>query len=296
MQGTLHHPGPPARDRTTTVQGLSHGRLIRLTPGRPLTEDLTESLESLGLEHGYAEIFGGHLEYVSYCVPAKGEHPSKIVSFSETRESARSELVSASATIGHRGGLPYLHCHAFWIDAQARKLAGHLWPETHAGSDPPEAVIYGLEGVRWNSADDPETNMPVFTPTPVKEPPVSTPTHNEPGIPTLVSRIRPNEEIFEAIARISTEAGFSQAVVRAGLGSFIGATFIDHDTGQHRNVEGPGTEVVSLIGRVDHTVTIPNIRLSATLVDRHGVVHAGELVPGGNRVAVTFELTLQKIA
>lgn len=295
METTLHHPGPAARQRITTTQGVSYGRLIRLTPGRPLLADLSEALCSMGVDSGYAEIFGGHLENVSYCVPARSEDPSRIVGFSEKRQCGRSQLVSASATIGRRSDQPYLHCHAFWIDERAQKLAGHLWPETHAGSDPPYAAVYGVSGIQWNSADDPETNMPVFTPTPEKEHPVSTRTQEQPGIPTLVCRIRPNEEIFEAIALISADEGFTQAVVRAGLGSFIGATFIDRDTGQKRTVDGPGTEVVSLAGRVDHTGSEASMQLSATLVDRHGVVHAGELLPGGNRVAVTFELTLQKI-
>ena len=49
---------------------------------------------------------------------------------------------------------------------------------------------------------------------------------------------------------------------------------------------------------LDHDEPCPGAlvaRLSCTLVDRHGVIHAGELVPGENLVAATFELTVQRL-
>ena len=296
MKTTLNHPGPAAPDRVVSVHALSGARLIRLTPGHTIVSDLSDALESMHANSGYAELFGGDLKDVSYCVPTQSTDPTKIVGYSETRHSGPSQLINASATIGRRAGRPYLHCHAFWIDAESNNVAGHLWADTHAGSDPPYAAVYGLSGVRWENNNDAETNMPVFTPQLDRDPQMFTPDKKLPAIRTLVSRIGPNEEIYEAITQASSTAGFKRAVVRAGLGSFIGATFINRETGKQWTVDGPGTEVVSLVGRIDHADTKPSLRLSATLVDRHGVVHAGELLPGGNRVAVTFELTLQEIA
>ena len=84
-------------------------------------------------------------------------------------------------------------------------------------------------------------------------------------------------------------------MVRGGIGSLVGGTFFDRVTGEKRHVDGPGTEVISIIGAVTLLHGHYETKISCTLVDRHGVVHAGELVPGENAVAVTFELIIQKI-
>nr|WP_243752531.1 PPC domain-containing DNA-binding protein [Leucobacter ruminantium] len=112
---------------------------------------------------------------------------------------------------------------------------------------------------------------------------------------TVIARVLPGEDITEALLEVCREAGFERATVRAGLGSFVGATFVDRASGEHRTADGPATEVIALIGDVRTVDGEPETRLSCTLVDRHGVVHAGELVPGENPVAATFELTVQRI-
>ncbi|QIM15320.1 DNA-binding protein [Leucobacter insecticola] len=112
---------------------------------------------------------------------------------------------------------------------------------------------------------------------------------------TVIARVLPNVDITEALLKVCHEAGYEHASVRAGLGSFVGAVFVDRSSGEQIRVDGPATEVVALIGDV-HTVDgQTRARLSCTLVDRHGTIHAGELVPGENLVAATFELTVQRL-
>lgn len=111
----------------------------------------------------------------------------------------------------------------------------------------------------------------------------------------VIARVLPNIDITDAVLRVCREAGYETASVRAGLGSFVGATFIDRATGQIRLADGPATEVIALVGDVRTIGGELAVRLTATLVDRHGVIHAGELVPGENLVAATFELTIQRI-
>lgn len=296
MQTTLIHPGPALAPRVVSIPALTRGELTRLTPGRPVLDDLVEVLRRMGTDSGFAELYAGTLGPVHYCVPTAGDGVVRAVGYSEARQTAHGDLVSGSATIGHRDGQPFMHCHSFWTDPQNRSQAGHLWPGTTAGASAPYAAVYGIFGGTWTSADDPETNMPVFTPSPTKETNVPDPAFTQGLIPTTVARILPNEDITEAVARVCAEAGYERAVVRAGLGSLVGATFIDHATGCNRTVDGPGTEVVSLSGHATRTTEGHDVTLSCTLVDRHGVVHAGELVAGENPVAITFELVLQQIA
>lgn len=296
MQTTLLHPGPALEPRVVSVPALSRGVVTRLVPGRTVLDHLAETLRAMGTDSGFAELYAGSLEPVNYCVPTAGDGVVRQVGFSASRRSAHGNLVSGSATVGLRDGRPFMHCHSFWTDPRHRRLGGHLWPETTAGPSAPYAAVYGIFGGAWTSADDPETNMPVFTPNSTKEKNMPDAAFDGGLVPTMVSRILPNEDITDAVGRVCAEAGYQSAVVRAGLGSLVGATFVDRATGRHRKVDGPGTEVVSLSGHVIRAHSGYDVTLTCTLVDRHGVVHAGELVPGENPVAVTFELVLQKIA
>ena len=163
-----------------------------------------------------------------------------------------------------------------------------MWLETEAGELPPFAVVTAVFGAQWQSTTDPETNMPVFTP---EERSVDMDQHTD----TIISRVLPNEDITEALLTVCAEAGYERASVRAGLGSFVGATFVDRASGEHIVIDGPATEVIALVGDVSTVEGKLQARLIATLVDRHGVIRAGEVVPGENLVAATFELTVQRL-
>lgn len=291
----LDHPGPRQVPRIKSVPAQSRGVFTRIESGRRLLDHLVETLHEMGTDSGFAELHGGRLSPVSYCVPRPGDGVHRLVSYSETRGYPNANLVLGSATIGTRHGQPFMHCHSYWTEVKAGTLGGHLWPETAAGTEPPFAAVYGLFGAEWTSDDDPETNMPVFTPRPSKERGMPGKAVKPDTIPTTVARVLPNEDITEAVERLCLEAGYRQAVVRAGIGSLVGAVFVDRATGEQRHVDGPGTEVISLVGHVKTSTSESSASLTCTLVDQHGVVHAGELVPGWNPVSVTFELIIQEI-
>lgn len=290
----LTHPGPRTNQRIIVAEGTSTGILIELTPGEPLMKQLTDAVRSLDFSSGFAEIYGGTVSPLQYCIPIPGDGVSRTVSYSERRFSAGGELVVASATIGKRDGNPFVHCHALWQTGESRR-GGHLWPETLSGTTRPMAAIYGIQGVDWISTDDPETNMPVFTPHQSNTTGSETETSMTQAQRTVVARVLPNEDLLGAVKVICRDQKISQGVVRAGLGSLNGAVFIDHETGEHRIVDGPGTEVISVVGTVMEKDGDYEVNLQATLVDRHGVVHAGQLAEEVNLVAITFELTIQEI-
>ncbi|MFV0433041.1 MAG: PPC domain-containing DNA-binding protein [Leucobacter sp.] len=287
----LVHPGTKIHPRIISVPVRTRRATCELRPDRPLVEQLHETLSKLGADSGYAEIHGGDLSPLSYCIPDVAT-PEKALSFSEPRSHETAYLVYGSVTLGLRDGDPYMHSHCCWQEPNGALEGGHVWFETEPGAAAPFAAVTAVYGAQWNSATDPETRMPVFTPTKRS---IEMPDHDTLEADTIVARVLPNEDITEAVLKVCHEYAFGRATLRAGLGSFIGATFIDRATGERRTVDGPATEVIALVGDVRTVDGTRTARLSGTLVDRHGVLHAGELVPGENLVAATFELTLQRV-
>lgn len=285
----LHHRGPPGWPRIKTQRSRIVNSIQNLRPGALLTEELLRITSGLGVDAAYVEVFSGVLAPVHYCVPADGD-AHRCVSFSGERRTNKGYLRYGSATIGTREGQPFVHSHMHWTDDADSNLGGHIWPDTVVGSPAPVVAVFGLVDAGWNSFDDPETNMPTFEP--------SASSTKESLMPdqysaATVARVLPNEDITEAVLAVCQRSGYRKAVVRAGLGSLVGARFLDQRTGEVVTVEGPGTEVISLTGFVSTGAEGLEAQLTSTLVDKHGTVHSGLLARGENPVAVTFELTLQ---
>lgn len=283
----LVHPGPISERRIISVPVRTQRVFYPLQPGRTIVGQLHEALVALGADSGFAELHGGEYAPLSYCTPDVATR-ERALSFSDTSDHNRAPLLYGSVTLGVRENEPYMHSHCFWQALDGTLEGGHVWLETEAGSTPPFAVVTAVFGALWRSTTDPETNMPVFTPEKLG----AVMQHET---DTIIARVLPNIDITEALLKVCREAGYERASVRAGLGSFVGATFIDRVSGEHITVDGPATEVIALIGDV-HTVDGElQTQLSCTLVDRHGVIHAGQLVPGENLIAATFELTVQRL-
>lgn len=290
----LIHPGEPLQPRIQPVTVKTKTVMRQLEAGKPLAKQLTDIVAEYGSTSGAAELYSGDCDPVSYVIPTAG-NGVKAVGFSETRTTEQAKYIYGAATIGFRFGEPFVHSHSMWNNAAGETLGGHLWHDTIVGEEGIFAIIHIMDGVDLISADDTETDMPVFTPhaseRKVFDVNVETELRN-----TVVARVLPGEDITEAIIKTSKEAGFTAVSVRAGIGSLVGGEFINRATGKTHQVDGPGTEVIALIGHIrDVSAAEPEVRLSCTMVDRHGVVHAGELIPGVNPVAVTFELVLQEM-
>lgn len=286
----LVHPGQSGQQRIISVSVRTKSAVADLRPGRTLAEQLHETLAALGSDSGFAEIHGGEYSPLSYCVPDVATE-GKALSFSDTRQHDRAHLIYGSITLGLREDAPYMHSHCFWQSPAGTLEGGHVWLDTESGDPPPFAVVTAVYGAQWRSTTDPETRMPVFTP--VERSTMQDSDTGETG--TIIARVLPNIDITDALLQVCRDAGFTRATVRAGLGSFVGATFVDRASGEHIVVDGPATEVIALIGDVGTRDGALVARLSATVVDRHGVIRAGELVPGENPIAATFELTVQRV-
>lgn len=287
MVELLNQPGPAWPERIIDVDTPTKARVVQLTAGLGLFDALCQAVESSGYPFGSADYFGGRLVPLSYCIPADATC-ERAVNFSEPRATESVDLMVASAVIGIRHGERFVHTHGSWLAPDGQVRAGHLFPESIIGDPPPWAVIAAMPGVRWLSDDDPETNMPTFTPFPTpSEAAMTTSTDGR----AVVARVLPNEQVEEAIAKICLRNNLRNAYIRGGSGSIIGAVF-DDGSGGTRVVEGPATEIAALIGLV--TDGEPN-QIHAVLVDKYGQVSAGALMKGANHVAVTLEVVLQEI-
>lgn len=290
----LTHPGERLQPRIQPVEVQTKTVVRQLKAGISLTKQLTDIVAEYGATSGAAELYSGDCDPVSYVIPTAG-NGVKAVGFSETRTTDQAKYIYGAATIGFRHGEPFVHSHSMWNNAAGETLGGHLWADTIVGDEGVFAIVHVMDGVDLISADDPETDMPVFTPH-ASERKVFDVTAETTLRKTLVARVLPGEDITEAIIKTSKDAGFESVSVRAGIGSLVGGEFKNRATGETHLVDGPGTEVIALIGHITNvSADEPEVRLSCTMVDRHGVVYAGELIPGVNPVAVTFELVLQEM-
>lgn len=285
------HPGPVAPVRIVAVPVRTQSTVCELRGGLALADQLHGALADMGADSGFAEIHRGEYAPLSYCIPdvATAEHA---MSFSETRERDRVHLIFGSVTLGVRDGAAFMHSHSMWQTPSGKLEGGHLWPETRVGNHAPVAVVTAIYGAQWRNAPDNETGLPVFTPVEQRE------AMEESGTAradTVVARVLPNVDITEAVLRVCREAGIASASIRAGVGSLVGGTLFDRVRGGRISIDGPATEVIALFGDVRTLNGKPSVRLTCTLVDRHGAIHSGELVPGENLVGATFDLTVQRI-
>jgi predicted DNA-binding protein with PD1-like motif len=288
----LRHPGPVDPQRVEAHRANALRRIQDLTPGLSILDALWEPLEQTGRTAGKAEFVSGTFDRLRYCIPAPCPDGSRVATFSEPFEtSIPVTVVMASATLGLREGHKWMHCHAVWVDDDGTLRSGHLLPETTIGAPPPRAIVDALAGVRLESAPDAETNLPIFH-------------HRAEGAEAvhattgprevLVARVKPNEDIVQAVEKLCLAKGFPAVLVRAGVGSLVGARLRVAD--RVVEVPGPAVEVTGLIGEVRSDARgTPTATLTATLVDDEGRVHGGELISGANPVAITYELCLEPV-
>lgn len=275
----LRHPGPAAAERIAAVPARTRAVAVDLPAGAGLAAALQDAVHRLGVTAAQVELVGGTLGEVSYCIPAYCTDGSRAAHYSATRTSAGPvAVVAGAAGTGTRDGAPFTHAHLAWIDRSGALLGGHLWPATTVGATGVQALVFPLAGVRNESAEDPETLLPVFTPRPAAG--------TADGARAVTARVRPGEDLLVAATRICADAGFRRALLRGTLGSLVGPVF----PGAARVPAGPCTEVISVRGVVGPDAGAGE--LHALAVDSDGVVHGGVIDPAASPVAVTVELLL----
>jgi predicted DNA-binding protein with PD1-like motif len=282
----IRQPGSEAPERIQWVAARGRAFPVRLEAGRSLLEAAHAAFRQAGFEGGMLNIDGGALGPLAYVMPALSRTGEHAAFYSDAfRPAGVTTLTRGAMTLGLRDGAPFFHCHALWTEADGRRSGGHILPEETIVAEPFGATAFGLDGASFVAEADAETNFRLFGPLP----------SNAKGAPAdrhaFALRLRPNQDLSEALVNFCRDRGIVRAMVHGGVGSTIGARFIDG-----RKVEPFATELAITSGFVgagdDGSVAA---HVDVALVDYTGGIHEGRLLAGDNPVLMTMELVLEVI-
>ncbi|MBA8879449.1 putative DNA-binding protein with PD1-like motif [Phyllobacterium myrsinacearum] len=279
----LQQPGPAAVERFESFLGTGRTFSFDLQPGLSINDAIAIPLAAANLRAAALVIEGGAFAPFHYLMPAPSADGLHAAWYSDTFSPAGETLMErGNVTFGERDGAPFIHCHATWIEPDGRRCAGHILPHETIVSQPIRATAWGVESVRMVSEPDTETAFTIFHPVPVADQPSAFA-----GPQTIIARVRPNEDITGALEAICRKHGFTGAHLRGGVGSLIGARYVDGS-----RVDDIATEVFITGGFVsaDSSATCVEI----VMVDTRGGISHGNLLRGDNPVCITFELCLEE--
>lgn len=275
---TIVHPGPIAAERAVAVPCRVEKRKVTLIPGKSMNDAAAAALKNEGFSVGYIRIRNARVNPLRYVMPAPSPDDTHAAWYSDTcAPDGVAVIGDAGMMVGHRDGAPFFHCHGIWRTADGQRRMGHLLPLESQLAEPVEAEAWGIFGALFDVQDDPETNFRLFMP-------VSSPDDRASGKRGFICRVRPNEEIGEAIEALCRQHDIGNAVVH-GVGSVVGAVFEDAP-----EVPSFATEVLITQGEVRNG----RCSLRIAIVDIDGIITEGTLSPGANPVCVTFELAVHE--
>ena len=279
----LAQPGPAPEERIESLCVPGIALDWALTPGDDLITALTAPLIAAGCRAGSVTFVDVALHPFRYLLPGPARDAAHVAWFSDphdpTGDPAQATMVEyAAATFGWRDGAPFVHCHGVWTEPDGSRRGGHMLPEECRIAGPGHARGWGSAAARIVVEPDAETNFPLFHPRPIR------PTRDAAPLRLILARLRPNQDLSEALATLCARHGASRATLRGSLGSLIGARFADG-----RTVPDPATEVLVRDGQIHDG----QARLTLAVIDQTGAVHCGPLAPGENAVCITFEAMLE---
>jgi len=281
----IEHTGPVATQRRQSVEGSLDPIALSLPAGADLLHTLSSVLDAHGAQSAVAMLHGGSFSPFAYVMPALSRTPEHAVYFSDRHvPQVPVHLETATVTVGRREGQPWLHCHGTWHDANGERQGGHMLPNEAVISQPIAASIWLLRGVNFVVLPNEETRFTLFQPMA---------TTALPGAARAIAlQVSPNEDLCTALEAECAARGITQARIRGGVGSLVGAVFDDG-----RTVEPFVTEVLVREGTVS-TDSDGQLRadVDVTMVDYTGGLTEGRLQRGANAVLVTFELVIEPIA
>ena len=237
-----------------------------------------------GFAGGVLNFAGGALGPFAYVMPALSKTGENAAFYSDTfRPDGVTRLKLGAMTLGQRDGAPFFHCHALWTEADGRAGGGHILPEETLVAEAFEAEAFGIDGAQFTAQPDPETNFKLFGPVP------SAATGADTTSRAFALRLRPNQDFAGALEAFCRARGIARAKLHGGVGSIIGARFVDG-----RTVEPFATELALRSGVVaagrDGAL---EAELDVALVDYTGGLAEGRLSRGDNPVLMTMELVLE---
>lgn len=270
------HPGPAAKERIEAIACRAEAFDVTLAAGIDMNASVADAFAVRGFSGGFLRLKNAMVDPMRYVIPAPAADAAHAAWYSETfAPEGESIIEDAGFIVGRRDDQPFFHCHGVWETSDLGRRAGHLLPHDSRLAKPARAQAWGVSGALFEVLDDRETNFRLFAPRPSEE-------ECDAGYRAVIARIRPGEEIVQAIEVLCRQHGMLNATVM-GIGSVVGAVFTDAP-----DVSSYATE--ALIG--DGKVTDGTCRLDIAIVGIDGCITEGRLAPGVNPVCVTFELLI----
>lgn len=282
---TILHPGPPENERIIARPAAGKTFSMHLEAGLPLLTAVQRGFAREGFASGVCELAGITFARLSYCIPALAKTPDHVAFYSETFRPAGPTVIEHGAlTFGQRDGAPFFHAHGLWREADGKRTGGHILTDQTFLAKPAIVRATGMRGVGFIANPDAETGFTLFAPVDS-----TAGTHiNEPT--TLMAlRLRPNTDFCSALETVCAANHITQARLRGGVGSTIGARFEDEREAPHFATEvfvRQGSVTTGADGRLEAIVDVG-------LIDYMAMVHEGRLKRGDNPVLITFELILE---
>lgn len=257
---------------------------MTLPAGVRLLDALAPLLREGQVESACLTLRGGAFSPFAYVIPAASPDIFHAAFYSQTyRPSGRTALDVACLTLGFRDGHPFFHCHAAWTEASGRPGCGHVLPDDTVIDAPIHLRGAGIVGACFNVRPDPETGFGLFMPFATATPIAA---HHRRGV---ALRLAPNQDLTETLEAVGSTAGFGSAVVQGGVGSLIGARFE-----KAMPMDGFATEMLVRSATIQCLDKASPSSLDIALVDLHGAIGTGRLLPYDNPVLMTFEGLLEE--
>ncbi len=277
------HPGPPHPDRIESLSDSVVAGEIRLSAGQVLIEAIGAELGARGVRSAALDLAGLQLGPMNFVMPTYSKTPDHVAYYSETfHREGPVRIEAGTATFGSRDGAPFLHGHLLWHDADGREMGGHILPfDTRIGSDC--TIRYkGCCAISMDARPDAETNFTLFGPY------AESPSQGD----LIVARVRPNEDLVEAIAEIAAHHNVLQGRILSVIGSTIGARF---EGGLA--IDAIPTEILCLQGQVDRdSAGEISVDLEIALIDAEGQIHRGRPVKGDSPVLICAEIFIERLS
>jgi predicted DNA-binding protein with PD1-like motif len=282
---TIRQPGPANPERVQWAQARGQRLTLELKPGQLLLDAISEAFAAQGFGSGVLRLPAGlALSPFAYVMPALSQTSEHAAFYSETfRPEGVARIETGALTFGTRDGAPFFHGHALWREADGRRNGGHILPDQSFLAEPVTVEAVGIDGAGFVARPDPETNFKLFMPAP------------QPGfVPSpqdrfFVLRLCPNQDVFAALEGFCSDRGIARARIHGGVGSTIGARFIDGGA-----TEPFATEIAITAGSVaPGRDGRPEAGIAIALVDYTGGMAQGSLRRGDNPVLMTLELVLE---
>jgi len=283
---TIVQPGPPVIERIQWVEARGRAFSFTLEAGLPLLEAARRGFAAQGFKSGTLSIKGGTLGPFAYVMPALSKTRDHAAFYSETfQPQGITRLKLAAMTLGVRAGAPFFHCHGLWTEADGRVNGGHMLPEETFVAEPFAVEAFGIDGAIFAAEPDPETNFKLFGPV------VSEAGSAKTASRAFALRLRPNQDFAGTLEGFCRDRGITRAKIHGGVGSTIGARFVDG-----RAVDPFATELAITSGMVEPGAGgALEAELDIALVDYTGGIAEGRLKRADNPVLMTMELVLEPL-